>query len=64
MKRVHYLHDVPGGKRRGAHAHRELEQLIIAASGAVTVTLDDGKSKRSFFSNRLFKECMCNMVYG
>lgn len=52
VKRVYYLYDVPGGESRGAHAHRELEQLIIAASGSFTVTLDDGKSKRSFFLNR------------
>ena len=43
VKRVYYLYDVPGGESRGAHAHRELSQLIIAASGSFTVTLDDGK---------------------
>jgi len=55
VKRVYYLFDVPGGESRGAHAHRELEQLIIAASGSFTVTLDDGKSKRSFFLNRPYQ---------
>lgn len=52
VKRVYYIYDVPGGENRGAHAHRELEQLIIAASGSFTVTLDDGMNKRSFFLNR------------
>lgn len=52
VKRAYYLYDVPGGESRGAHAHRNLEQLIIAASGSFTVTLDDGKCKRSFFLNR------------
>ena len=55
VKRVYYLYDVPGGENRGAHAHRELEQLIIAASGSFTVTLDDGKCKRSFFLNRPYQ---------
>ena len=55
VKRVYYLYDVPGGESRGAHAHRELEQLIIAASGSFTVTLDDGVSKRSFFLNRPYQ---------
>lgn len=55
VKRVYYLYDVPGGESRGAHAHRNLEQLIIAASGSFTVTLDDGKSKRSFFLNRPYQ---------
>ena len=55
VKRVYYLYDVPGGENRGSHAHRELEQLIIAASGSFTVTLDDGQNKRSFFLNRPYQ---------
>ncbi len=55
VKRVYYLYDVPGGESRGAHAHKKLEQLIIAASGSFTVTLDDGKCKRSFFLNHPYK---------
>ena len=55
VKRVYYLYDIPGGEGRGAHAHKELEQLIIAASGSFTVTLDDGKCKRSFFLNRPYQ---------
>ena len=55
IKRVYYLYDVPGGENRGSHAHKELEQLIIAASGSFTVTLDDGKCKRSFFLNRPYQ---------
>lgn len=55
VKRVYYIYDVPGGENRGAHAHKELEQLIVAASGSFTVTLDDGHSKRSFFLNRPYQ---------
>ncbi len=55
VKRVYYLYDVPGGESRGAHAHKELSQLIIAASGSFTVTLDDGKVKRSFLLNRPYQ---------
>lgn len=55
VKRVYYLYDVPGGESRGSHAHRELEQLIVAASGSFTVTLDDGENKRSFFLNRPYQ---------
>ena len=51
-KRVYYLYDVPGGVDRGGHAHKELKQLIVAASGSFTVVLDDGKVKRSFVLNR------------
>lgn len=55
VKRVYYLYDVPGGENRGAHAHKELSQLIVAASGSFTVTLDDGNCKRSFFLNRPYQ---------
>ncbi len=55
VKRVYYLYDVPGGESRGAHAHKELSQLIIAASGSFKVTLDDGKVKRSFILNHPYQ---------
>lgn len=55
VKRVYYLYDVPGGESRGAHAHKELSQLIVAASGSFRVTLDDGKVKRSFTLNRPYQ---------
>ena len=55
VKRVYYLYDIPGGEDRGSHAHRNLEQLIVAASGSFTVTLDDGTCKRSFVLNRPYQ---------
>ena len=55
VRRTYYLYDVPGGESRGGHAHRELSQLIIAASGSFTVTLDDGKVKRPFVLNRPYQ---------
>ena len=55
VKRVYYLYDVPGGESRGAHAHRDLSQFMVAASGSFRVNLDDGKVKRSFFLNRPYQ---------
>ena len=55
VKRLFYIYDVPAGKDRGAHAHKELSQLIIAASGSFTVTLNDCKCKRTFFLNRPYQ---------
>ncbi len=52
VNRVYYLYDIPGGEDRGAHAHIELKQLIIAASGSFDIILDDGKVKRSITLNR------------
>jgi len=54
VKRVYYLYDVPGGESRGGHAHRKLQQFIIAASGSFDVILDDGRQRRSFFLNRSY----------
>ena len=52
VKRVFYLYDIAGGESRGAHAHRECHQFIVAASGSFEVLLDDGKFKRQVFLNR------------
>ncbi|MDR3001285.1 MAG: FdtA/QdtA family cupin domain-containing protein [Fibromonadaceae bacterium] len=54
VHRVYYLYDVPAGESRGGHAHRELKQLIIAASGSFNVVLSDGKIKRTITLNRPF----------
>jgi len=47
IKRIYYLYDMPGGESRGAHAHKKLEQLVIALSGSFDITLDDGRNKKS-----------------
>lgn len=54
IKRVYYLYDVPGGAERGGHAHKELQQLIIAMSGSFDVVLDDGFGKWRFHLNRSY----------
>ena len=46
IKRIYYLYDIPGGESRGGHAHKNLQQFVIAASGSFDVVLDDGKIKR------------------
>lgn len=55
VKRTYYLYDIPGGEERGAHAHKELRQLIIAASGSFDVVLNDGNVKRTFTLNRPYQ---------
>ena len=52
IKRIFYLYDVPGGESRGAHAHKECHQFLVAASGSYEVLLDDGKIKRQIMLNR------------
>lgn len=55
IKRVHWIYDVPGGADRGGYAHKELYQLIVAASGAFTEELDDGANKKAFTLNRPYQ---------
>lgn len=52
VRRVYYTYDVPGGASRGGHAHKELYQLIFAASGSFDVVVDDGQSKKIVSLNR------------
>lgn len=52
IRRVYYLYDIPGGETRGGHAHKELFQLIVAASGSFDVLLDDGQNKKVVTLNR------------
>ena len=54
IQRVYYLYDVPGGSERGGHAHKNLQQLIIAMSGSFDVVLDDGFEKKRFHLNRSY----------
>lgn len=55
IKRTYYLYDIPGGESRGAHAHRKLYQLIIAASGSFDVVVDDGKNQKTVSLNRPYE---------
>ena len=52
IKRVFYQYDVPGGESRGAHAHINDWQFLIAVSGAFDVYVDDGKDSKVFTLNR------------
>src|SRR4051812_40351792 len=54
IERVYYLYDVPGGAERGGHAHKELQQFIIAMSGSFDAVLDDSRERRRFHLNRSY----------
>jgi glyoxylate utilization-related uncharacterized protein len=56
IKRVYYLYDVPGGAARAGHAHKGLEQILIAMSGSFDVTVDDGGERKRFH--------LCRSYYG
>ena len=54
IKRVYYLYDVPGGETRAGHAHKRLQQFVIAANGSFDVLVDDGYRKEKFHLNRSY----------
>ncbi len=42
VKRVYYIYDTLAGVRRGFHAHRNLQQILICVSGSCKIHLDNG----------------------
>jgi dTDP-4-dehydrorhamnose 3,5-epimerase-like enzyme len=52
IERTYYLYDVPGGIERGGHAHKALQQLIVAISGSFDVVLDDGHRRKTVTLDR------------
>ena len=64
IQRVYYLYDTPGGAERGGHAHKELQQLIVAMSGSFDVILNDGREKKRFHLNRSYYGLyVCPMIW-
>lgn len=64
IQRVYYLYDLPGGAERGGHAHKGLQQLIIAMSGSFDVVLDDGANKKRVHLNRSYSGLyVCPMIW-
>ena len=54
-----HLYDVPGGESRGGHAHYQVQEFIIAASGSFDVIVDDGNDRKNFFSQPLLFRVVC-----
>lgn len=55
IKRVYYLYDVPAGLERGGHAHKKLQQFLIALSGSFDVVLNDAKEEQVVTLNKPYE---------
>nr|WP_315248404.1 FdtA/QdtA family cupin domain-containing protein [uncultured Flavobacterium sp.] len=60
IKRVYYLYDVPSGAERGGHAHKNLQQFLVALSGSFDVVLNDGKEERKVTLNKPYQGLLIN----
>ena len=45
IKRVYFLFGTKPGVRRGFHAHKKLQQLLVCVSGQCSILLDNGVDK-------------------
>jgi uncharacterized RmlC-like cupin family protein len=54
IRRVYWIYDVPGGEKRGGHAFRETEEMIVALSGSFDVVLHDGEREYRYALNRSY----------
>lgn len=55
VNRVFYLYDIEAGESRGAHAHKECHQFLIAVTGAFEVELFDGEHSDRIMLNQPFE---------
>lgn len=60
IKRVYYLYDIPSSAVRGGHAHKNLQQVLIAISGSFDVVLKDGNSVKKIVLNKPDKGLLIN----
>ena len=52
IKRVYWIYDTAPDQDRGMHAHKNMEQIIVAMDGACQFVLDDGKTREKVWLNR------------
>jgi dTDP-4-dehydrorhamnose 3,5-epimerase-like enzyme len=48
VRRAYVIRGVPGTEVRGAHAHRELRQIVVPLAGSFTVSVDDGEQTAEY----------------
>ena len=54
LERTYWIYDVPGGQKRGGHAFKNQQELVVALSGSFDVIVHDGEEKKRFHLNRSY----------
>jgi hypothetical protein len=55
IERVYWTYDIPSGERRGGHAHRTCQEIIIAVSGSFDVEVQDGTTTERHHLNHPYQ---------
>lgn len=55
IARVYWTYDIPGGGRRGGHAHRTCQEVVIAVSGSFDVELFNGHERKTYHLNHPYQ---------
>ncbi len=55
IARVYWTYDIPGGGRRGGHAHRSCQEVVIAVSGSFDVQLYNGRERETYHLNHPYQ---------
>lgn len=55
IARVYWTYDIPGGGRRGGHAHRSCQEVVIAVSGSFDVQLYNGREWETYHLNHPYQ---------
>jgi hypothetical protein len=55
IARVYWTYDIPGGGRRGGHAHRTCQEVVVAVSGSFDVQLYNGREWETYHLNHPYQ---------
>lgn len=55
VKRVYYIYDTLPGVRRGFHAHRNLQQILVCVHGSCKILLDNGHEQENILLDKPYE---------
>jgi dTDP-4-dehydrorhamnose 3,5-epimerase-like enzyme len=54
LERTYWIYDVPGGQKRGGHAFKNQQEMVVALSGSFDVIINDGEDEKRYHLNRSY----------